>query len=97
MSNRHPITIVPFGDDPLTALAERLLSEHGDRLPLLEGVVVLLPEPEAASQLRQRLLEGAELLPLKVGDQEIWVRLDLSERQRRMLAGGGALNMAREG
>ena len=48
-------------------------------------------------QVHIDILGGAARLPLKVGDQEIWVRLDLSDRQRRMLAVGGALNMAREG
>ena len=28
-------------------------------------------------------------------DKEIWVRVDLSARQRKMLALGGALNLAR--
>jgi hypothetical protein len=31
-----------------------------------------------------------------VGEREIWVRVDLSERQRKLLAVGGALNLARE-
>jgi aconitate hydratase len=47
--------------------------------------------------VRQLILDGAERLPLKVGDEEIWVRVDLSERQRKLLAVGGALNLAREG
>ena len=47
--------------------------------------------------VRQLILDGAERLPLKVGDKEIWVRVDLSARQRQLLAVGGALNLAREG
>jgi aconitate hydratase len=47
--------------------------------------------------VRQLLLDGAQRLPLKIGDKEIWVRVDLSPRQRKMLALGGALNLAREG
>jgi aconitate hydratase len=47
--------------------------------------------------VRQLLLDGAERLPLKAGNQEIWVRVDLSPRQRRLIAVGGALNLARQG
>jgi hypothetical protein len=43
------------------------------------------------------LLDGAETLPLKIGGREIRVRVDLSPRQRRLVAVGGALNLAREG
>jgi hypothetical protein len=46
--------------------------------------------------VRQLLLEGAKRLPLKVDGHQIWVQVDLSERQRRMLAKGGALNMVRK-
>jgi hypothetical protein len=47
--------------------------------------------------IRKLLLDGAERLPLKVDGHQIWVRVELSERQRRMVAGGGALNMAKKG
>jgi len=47
--------------------------------------------------IRKLLLDGAERLPLKVDGHQIWVRVDLSARQRRMLAVGGALNLARKG
>ena len=47
--------------------------------------------------VRQLLLDGAARLPLKVGDREVWVKVDLSARQRKLLAVGGALNLAREG
>ena len=33
----------------------------------------------------------------KLYEKEIWVRVDLSARQRRLVAVGGALNLAREG
>jgi hypothetical protein len=46
--------------------------------------------------VRKLLLDGAERLPLKVDDRELWVRVDLSPRQRRLVAVGGALNLARE-
>jgi ATP-dependent helicase/nuclease subunit B len=53
------ITPIPPAADALAVLAERLLADHAARLPLLDGVVVLLPEREAAPRLRRLLLEGA--------------------------------------
>jgi aconitate hydratase len=81
----HLANLINFGILPLT------FENPGDYDLLDLGQTLELPG------VRQLLLEGAELLPLKVGDQEIWVRVDLSQRQRRMLALGGALNLAREG
>lgn len=45
--------------DALALLAARLLEEEAARLPLLDGVTVLLPDAEAAPRLRRLLLEGA--------------------------------------
>ncbi|MDH5785631.1 MAG: PD-(D/E)XK nuclease family protein [Chromatiales bacterium] len=58
------VQLIPYGDDPLATLATRLLAEHAERLPRLEGVVVLLPEPSAAPRLRQLLLQQAATLGL---------------------------------
>ncbi|MFZ5450295.1 MAG: aconitate hydratase [Thermodesulfobacteriota bacterium] len=81
----HLANLINFGILPLTF-------ENPEDYDLLNmGQTLELPG------VRQLILEGAPRLPLKVGDKEIWVRLDLSARQRRMLAVGGALNMAREG
>ncbi len=81
----HLANLINFGILPLT------FENPGDYDLLSQGQTLELPG------VRQRLLDGAERLPLKVGDQEIWVRVDLSVRQRRLLAVGGALNLAREG
>ena len=79
----HLANLINFGILPLTF-------ENPADYDLLEmGQTLELPG------VRQLILEGAERLPLKIGDKEIWVRLDLSARQRGMLAVGGALNMAR--
>ena len=82
--------LINFGILPLTfedpADWDRL--HKGDRLEL--------------PQVRRLLLEGAQRLPLKVepvggGEPwEAWVRVDLTPRQRRLIALGGALNLARE-
>lgn len=53
------ITHLAPAADTLAVLAEQLLADHADRLPLLESVVVLLPEREAAPRLRRLLLAGA--------------------------------------
>jgi aconitate hydratase len=85
----HLANLINFGILPLT------FENPEDYHTLQEDQVVELPE------VRERLLRGEERLPLVVlgpegqREKEIWVMMDLSERQRRMLALGGALNLAR--
>jgi aconitate hydratase len=81
----HLANLINFGILPLT------FENPGDYDLLSQGQTLELPN------LRRLLLDGAETLTLKLGDQEIRVRADLSLRQRRLVAGGGALNLAREG
>jgi aconitate hydratase len=81
----HLANLINFGILPLT------FENPGDYDFLSQGQTLELPG------VRQLLLDGAERLPLKVGDREIWVRVDLSARQRRLVTVGGALNLAREG
>jgi len=81
----HLANLINFGILPLT------FENPADYDLLTQGQTVELPE------VKKLLLEGAERLPLKAGAKEIWVRVDLSERQRRLVAVGGALNLAREG
>ncbi len=80
----HLANLINFGILPLT------FEDPADYDALSQGQVIELPN------VRQLLLDGAQRLPLKVGDKEIWVRVDLSPRQRRLVAVGGALNLARE-
>ena len=54
------LTLLPFDQDPLEALAARLLQENQKTLPRLERITVLLPQAEQAPQLRQQLLRQAE-------------------------------------
>jgi len=81
----HLANLINFGILPLT------FENPGDYGLLGLGKTLELPG------VRKLLLEGAERLPLKVDGQQIWVRADLSERQRQMIAVGGALNLARKG
>ena len=81
----HLANLINFGILPLTFENP----EDYDRLH--QGEPVELPH------VRRLLLEGAETLPLKLGNREIRVRVDLSPRQRRLVAVGGALNLVREG
>jgi aconitate hydratase len=81
----HLANLINFGILPLT------FEDPADYARLAQGQSLELPG------VRQLLLDGAERLPLKAGDKELWVRVDLSARQRRLLAVGGALNLVREG
>lgn len=44
--------------------------------------------------IREALQHGANELTVKIGDRDIQVRLDVTERERAMLAAGGLINMA---
>jgi len=85
----HLANLINFGILPLT------FENPEDYHSLQEDQVLELPG------VRERLLQGDERLPLYVlgpgeeREKEIWTKVDLSERQRRMLALGGALNLAR--
>lgn len=81
----HLANLINFGILPLTFENP----EDYDRLH--QGEPVELPD------VRRLLLDGAETLPLKLGNREIRVRVELSARQRRLVAVGGALNLVREG
>ena len=81
----HLANLINFGILPLT------FENPGDYDLLSQGQTLELPG------VKQLIIDGAERLPLKAGDKEIWVRVDLSERQRKLLAVGGALNLARKG
>lgn len=54
-----PCQLVPYGQDPLAALAARVVAAHAERLPDLADITVLLPRGRAAARLRQCLLEAA--------------------------------------
>jgi aconitate hydratase len=86
----HLANLINFGILPLT------FENPEDYQYLHERQVIEMP------QVRPRLLQGDEGLPLNIlgpggrKEREIQVKVDLSQRQRRMLALGGALNLARD-
>ena len=47
--------------------------------------------------IRRSLMEGASELPVEIDGKTIRAALRVSERMRRMLVVGGALNMVRQG
>lgn len=79
----HLANLINFGILPLT------FEDPADYAYLHEGQELELPE------IKARLLGGEERLPLRVNGREIWVRAELTPRQRRILALGGALNLAK--
>jgi aconitate hydratase len=86
----HLANLINFGILPLT------FENPADYGSLTQDDIMELPD------VRRLLLDGAERLPVKITAKsgsvtEIWVIADLTPRQRRMLALGGALNLAREG
>jgi aconitate hydratase len=87
----HLANLINFGILPLA------FENPEDYHHLQEDQVLELPE------VRERLLRGDERLPLYIlgpgstREREIWVKADLSPRQRQMLVLGGALNLARGG
>lgn len=79
----HLANLINFGILPLT------FEDPADYAYLHEGQELELPE------IKARLLRGEERLPLKVNGREIWIRAELTPRQQKILALGGALNLAR--
>ena len=57
---REHITLIPYGDDPLALLAQKLLEDYSEQLPDLTQAVVLLSESHSAKRLRHLLLQQAE-------------------------------------
>ncbi|MDD3582082.1 MAG: hypothetical protein PHW74_13825, partial [Desulfobacca sp.] len=80
----HQANLINFGILPL------IFEDPADYERLTVGKRLHLPE------LRRRLLAGEEHLPLQVNGETIWVRVDLSDRHRRIIVAGGLLNLTRE-
>ena len=60
--SQDSVTLIPYGEDPLLALARDLLNDYSDTLPDLSQVTLLLSEPQAAKRFRHTLLQQAEQL-----------------------------------
>jgi ATP-dependent helicase/nuclease subunit B len=53
------VELIPYGVDPLLALADRLLHRHADRLPDLSSCVILFPRASACPRFQRVLLDMA--------------------------------------
>lgn len=104
----HLANLINFGILPLTfenpadydLLAQGQLLELPEVRRLLLAGAARLPLKVVGEARGQGKKETAGVIPFpkkKVEEKEIWVRVDLSPRQRQILALGGALNLAREG
>ena len=79
MNSQSSVTTLPYHVSVLQRLAEDILNGHESQLPRLTNVVVLLPEPQAAVELRRELLQQAQtrghaaLLGPTIGELRSWV------------------------
>jgi len=80
----HKANLINYGIVPL----EFVRAEDHDAL--MKGQRVRLPG------IRRAILEGSTQVKARVGDREIPLRLELSPREREVLAAGGALNWVKE-
>ncbi len=74
------IQIIPYGQDPLDFLANRLLTDHQTCLPNMSDVTVIVAESQAAPLFRSKLLKHADatgvsaLLGPRIMTLRDWVR-----------------------
>jgi aconitate hydratase len=81
----HRANLINFGVLPLTFI-------HAS-----DYEAVKAGEPFAIERVRELVLTGAEEIPVKIGGRTVAARLEASERERRILAAGGLLNLIRQG
>lgn len=79
----HKANLVNYGIVPLE------FAEKSDYDLIEDGAKLVIED------LKNMVLEGLSEIPVKIGDTTIIGILDISDRQRRMLAAGGLLNMIR--
>ncbi|HID98294.1 MAG TPA: aconitate hydratase [Thermodesulfobacteriaceae bacterium] len=80
----HKANLINFGIVPLTFV------DPSDYDQILQGADIIIPG------LRQAILAGSDTVTLKIGaDQSIQARMELSERDRKILASGSLLNWVR--
>jgi aconitate hydratase len=80
----HQANLCNFGILPLVFV------DPADYEVLVQGAELSLPE------VRQRVAEGLSEIPVEVEGRRILTRLEVSDRQRRDILAGGALNRAKE-
>ena len=85
---RDNINLIPYGNDPLSLLAQHLLDDYSEQLPDLTQAVVLVSEPHAAKRLRAILLQQAEqrghhaLLCPKILNIREWAKRQFNKFQK---------------
>ncbi len=90
--------LLPYGEDPLRHLAQRLIAANETHLPDLRHCIILMPSLEAAPRLRRELLAQARIhghsallgprittLPLWTDDFQPTPRATLGEHARELM------------
>lgn len=80
----HKANLVNFGILPLT------FADSGDYDPIQQGDTIAL------SDVRAAVADGKTDIPVKVGNTTIMTKLEVSDRQRKILLAGGILNLAKK-
>jgi len=74
LSANRAIRIIPYGHDPLAALAAQLLADHTDERPDFSRHIVLLPAGSISAFQRTLLRAAGALLPPTIASREDWLR-----------------------
>ena len=80
----HKANLVNFGILPLT------FADNADYDQIQQGDTLTLPDVRAA------VADGKNDIPIKAGDKTIMTKLEVSDRQRKILLAGGILNLAKK-
>jgi aconitate hydratase len=80
----HKANLVNFGILPLCFV------DPGDYESIEQDDTISIPKAKAA------VTEGATEIPIMVNGREVMTRLEVSDRQRRILLAGGILNLAKQ-
>jgi len=79
----HKANLVNFGIVPL------VFADPADYEPIEQGDNISI------SRIKSAVADGVSDIPVLVDGREVMTRLDLSDRQRRILLAGGILNLAK--
>ena len=80
----HKDNLINFGIVPL------VFADPADYEAVRQGDTLAIPN------IRQAVEQGASEIPIRVNDRQVVTLLEISDRQRRILAAGGILNLARK-
>ncbi|UCF14440.1 MAG: hypothetical protein JSW59_13585, partial [Phycisphaerales bacterium] len=80
----HKANLVNFGIVPL------VFADPADYDSIKQGDKISIPG------IGKEVADGSQDIPVMVNGRQITTRLEISERQRRILAAGGILNLAKQ-